>query len=185
VSDEVSAAIVERLLALNGLQAGEGGAEPSQATGRRTSRARSCTAARVLLHEPLRDYDGRTAALLDTIRATGETVGDLPSGDVVHVDFHHRNVLLDGGAVTAVIDWEGCRSGDAACTSSTLAFGCRRPRAAAARDQVWTRLAAARIRKRCVSTSRTCPAQVDWSIRHRTAEDVDHCSVSRGVSRDL
>lgn len=37
----------------------------------------------------------------------------LPSGDAVHGDYHHRNFLADeAGTVTAVFDWEGARAGD-------------------------------------------------------------------------
>jgi hypothetical protein len=175
VSDEVSAETVETLLALNGLQAGEGDAEPSDWSRYIAgSLLHGCEG--YCLHEPLRDYDGRTAALLDMIRATGETVGGLPSGDVAHVDFHHRNVLLDGGAVAAVIDWEGCRSGDAAFDLMTLAFGLTVARVpAAARDRVWE---AARRRTEPDALSAYAAhmalRQVDWSIRHRTPADVDH-----------
>jgi aminoglycoside phosphotransferase (APT) family kinase protein len=128
------------------------------------------------LHQPLRDYDRRTAALLATIRATGETVGDLPSTDVVHIDFQHRNVLLAEEVVAAVIDWEGCRSGDAAFDLVTLAFGLTVARVpATARDRVWDE-----IRSRAAPealrayVAHMALRQVDWSIRHRTAEDVDH-----------
>jgi aminoglycoside phosphotransferase (APT) family kinase protein len=36
----------------------------------------------------------------------------LRSGDVVHGDFHHRNLLAVGSDVTAVFDWEGAGPGD-------------------------------------------------------------------------
>jgi aminoglycoside phosphotransferase (APT) family kinase protein len=136
VSDDVSAETVETLLALNEVQAGEGDGEPSDWSTYIAGSLHGCEG--YCLHEPLRDYDRRSAALLDVVRATGEAVGDLPSGDVVHIDFHYRNVLLDGGVVTAVIDWEGCCSGDAAFDLVTLAFGLTVARVpAAARDRVW------------------------------------------------
>jgi aminoglycoside phosphotransferase (APT) family kinase protein len=175
VSDDVSAATVETLLALNGLQAVVGDAEPSDwSTYIAGSLLHGCEG--YCLHQSLRDYDRRTAALLATIRATGEEVRDLPSGDVVHIDFHHRNVLLDGGAVAAVIDWEGCRSGDAAFDLVTLAFGLTVARVpAAARDRVWVearRRAEPDVLRGYVA--HMALRQVDWSIRHRTAADVDH-----------
>jgi aminoglycoside phosphotransferase (APT) family kinase protein len=127
-------------------------------------------------HEPLRNYDRRTAALLETIRATGDAVEVLPSGDAVHVDFHHRNVLVDDGVVSAVIDWEGCRCGDSAFDLVTLAFGLTVARVGAgARDRVWEEL-----RRRATPDVRSAYVahmalrQVDWSIRHRTPVEIDH-----------
>jgi hypothetical protein len=175
VSDDVSAGTVETLLALNGLQAGEGDAELSDwSTYITDSLLHGCEG--YCLHEPLRDYDRRTAPLLETIRATGEAVGDLPSGDVVHVDFHHRNVLLHGGRISAVIDWEGCLSGDSAFDLVTLAFGLNVARVpVAARERVWEdarRRAEPEALRAYVA--HMALRQVDWSIRHRTAADVDH-----------
>jgi aminoglycoside phosphotransferase (APT) family kinase protein len=175
VSDDVSASTVETLIALNGLQADEGEGEHGEWSAYIAgSLVRGCDG--YCVHHSLRDYDRRTAALLETIRATGETVGDLPSRDVVHLDFHHRNVLLAGGAVAAVIDWEGCRSGDAAFDLVTLAFGLTVARVpAAAGERVWDearrRAAPAALR---AYVAHMALRQVDWSIRHRTAADVDH-----------
>jgi aminoglycoside phosphotransferase (APT) family kinase protein len=175
VSDEVSAATVETLLALNGVQADEGDREAGEWSAYIAgSLLQGCDG--YCLHQSLRDYDRRTVALLETIRATGETVSDLPSGDVVHIDFHHRNVLLAGGAVAAVIDWEGCRSGDAAFDLVTLAFGLTVACVpAAARERVWdeARRRAAPDALRAY-VAHMALRQVDWSIRHRTAADVDH-----------
>lgn len=38
---------------------------------------------------------------------------ELRGGDVVHGDFAPENVLVDGGRLTGVVDWERCRVGDA------------------------------------------------------------------------
>jgi aminoglycoside phosphotransferase (APT) family kinase protein len=127
-------------------------------------------------HEPLRAHDARTAALLDRIRAVGTEAEELPAGDAVHVDFHHRNVLRVGAAVSAVVDWEGCRAGDAAFDLVTLRFGLSvAGTSRAAVDLVWQ---AAR-RRASPSALRAYVAhmalrQVDWSIRFRTPADVDH-----------
>ena len=85
VSDDVSAATVETLLELNGLQVGEGDGESGEWSAYIAgSLLHGCDG--YCVHQPLRDYDRRTAALLETIRGVGERVGDLPSEDVVHVD---------------------------------------------------------------------------------------------------
>jgi hypothetical protein len=175
LSDDVSAATVKTLLALNGRQVGEGDAEFAEWSAYIAgSLLHGCDG--YCVHQPLRDYDRRTAALLETIRGIGERVGDLPSGDAVHVDFHHRNVLLAEGTVAAVIDWEGCRSGDAVFDLVTLAFGLTVARVpAAARERVWDearRRAAPNALRAYVA--HMALREVDWSIRHRTAADVDH-----------
>jgi len=174
-SDDVSDETIDTLLALSRLQIGAGDADSRGWTSYIAgSLLRGCDG--YCVHESLGDYDPRTAALLETIRAVGDGVGALPGGDVVHVDFHHRNVLIDRGAVAAVIDWEGCRSGDAAFDLVTLAFGLTVARVPApARDRVWDE-----ARQRTTPEALRAYAahmalrQVDWSIRHRTATDVDH-----------
>ena len=174
-SDEVSGETVDRLLALNRRQIGTGDVG-SGGWARYIAGSLLVGCEGYCVHEPLREYDRRTASLLETIRAAGEAVGELPAGDVVHLDFHHRNVLIDAGAVAAVVDWEGCRSGDAAFDLVTLAFGLTVARVpVAARDVVWDE-----ARRRTTPEALRAYAahmalrQVDWSIRHRTAADVDH-----------
>jgi hypothetical protein len=175
VSDEVSDDVVTTLLSLNELQVGAGeGATTDWTTYIVDSLLHGCNG--YCVHEPLREYDGRTASLLETILAAGGAVDTLPSDDAVHIDFHHRNVLVADGSVSAVIDWEGCRSGDATFDLVTLAFGLTVAQvSASARDRVWEevrRRPAPEARR--AYTAHMALRQVDWSIRHRTPEDVDH-----------
>jgi aminoglycoside phosphotransferase (APT) family kinase protein len=51
--------------------------------------------------------------------------GLAPSRDVAHMDFTLANVLLDGGAVTGVIDWGGTRTGDRLFDVATLLYYAR------------------------------------------------------------
>jgi len=76
------------------------------------------------LHEPMRTHSAAAAALLDRIVSIGEATQApaLPSADLAHLDFHHLNVLVEGGAVTGVIDCEGIRPGDHAFDLVTLLF---------------------------------------------------------------
>jgi aminoglycoside phosphotransferase (APT) family kinase protein len=53
-------------------------------------------------------------------------VEELRDRDVVHGDFHHRNVLADGGHIVAVFDWEAARIVDSRLDLMTLAFWCGR-----------------------------------------------------------
>lgn len=175
VRDEVSDGVIAMLLFLNGLQVGAGDTAATDWTNYVVgSLVRGCDG--YCVHEPLQEYDGRTSALLETIHTAGDAVQDLPSGDVVHVDFHHRNVLVADGAISAVIDWEGCRSGDSAFDLATLAFDLSIAQVSAkARDLVLVELrrrAAPDVRRAYIA--HMALRQVDWSIRHRTAEDVDH-----------
>jgi aminoglycoside phosphotransferase (APT) family kinase protein len=67
------------------------------------------------------------ARLADEVEALGRRVRRLvvPSGDVVHGDFHHRNMLAERGRVTAVIDWEQTTPGDWRYDVVWLAFCCQ------------------------------------------------------------
>ena len=175
VSDDVSEETIATLISLNHLQVGAGDlASPDWTSYIVGSLLNGCDG--YCLHEPLRDYDRRTAALLETIQASGEAVDELPSGDAVHLDFHHRNVLVADGAVSAVIDWEGCRSGDSVFDLVTLAFGLTVAQVPArARERVReevSRRAAPDVRR--AYAAHMALRQVDWSIRHRTPADVEH-----------
>jgi hypothetical protein len=67
------------------------------------------------LHEPLRAFGPKTAALLERVHAVGERHGDhLVGDDIVHYDYHPGNVLVDPDrpdVVSWVVDWGGVRPG--------------------------------------------------------------------------
>lgn len=177
VSDEVSDATVGELLRLNELQTGMAGDDEGRwASYLASSLVSGCHG--YCVHESLRDYSPRTRVLLDEIQRIGCTLADEPprGRDVVHSDFHHRNVLVHHRRVGAIIDWDGCRPGDCSFDLVTLAFGLTVAHVSdKARQRVWGTIC-----------GRTDPAlrrayvahmalrQVDWSIRHRTQADVDH-----------
>jgi aminoglycoside phosphotransferase (APT) family kinase protein len=75
-------------------------------------------------HSVVRAAGSRAAGLLDEIVEVGTRVdvADFHNDDVVHGDFHHRNILVGGDRVTAVVDWEGARAGDARLDIAKLAF---------------------------------------------------------------
>jgi hypothetical protein len=184
VADTVSDVVIDELLRLNDLQQAACDADDgSWHEYIRLSLTEGCDG--YCVHESLREYDSRTASLLAEIQGVGQSlVEQLPSGDVVHVDFHHRNVLVLNGKVGAVIDWEGCRPGDRGLDLVTFAFG---PTVASvsgrARKRVWQAVCdhtEPEVRRAYVA--HMALRQVDWSIRHRTAADVDHWL---GVSCDF
>ena len=74
------------------------------------------------LHEPLARYDRRTAEVLAWVRDVGAD-GDMADGDdLMHLDFHPGNVLVDAGALSGVVDWDGAARGDGRLDLVTLRF---------------------------------------------------------------
>lgn len=127
------------------------------------------------LHESLADYDRRTADLLAAIHEIGTTTPDHLSGnDLVHLDFHPENVLVDAsGAMTGVIDWDAACRGNGDFDLVTLRFDLARRAPALGR---WLdRLVRGHVPD---DVLRICWAHmslrmVDWSIRHFTPADVE------------
>ena len=128
------------------------------------------------LHAPLERHDARTRLLLGRVREIGRRLNpvDVPAGGIVHRDFHHRNVLWDDGRVSAVVDWEDSGPGDPAFDLVTLAFGLDAARTTAeARDLPWQAAAATPPEMLRAYAAHMALRQVDWSIRHRSAADVE------------
>jgi hypothetical protein len=75
------------------------------------------------LHSSLRNYDARTARLLDRIVEIGRGVdpSDLPGVDIVHWDLHSGNLLQIDNGLTGIIDTDFVKVGDAAFDLATLA----------------------------------------------------------------
>jgi hypothetical protein len=127
------------------------------------------------LHESLADYDRRTANLLAAIRKIGAMTPDRLSGDdLVHLDFHPDNVLIDAsGAMTGVIDWDAACRGNGDFDLVTLRFDLAR------RAPDLGRWLDGLVRGRVPDdVLRVCWAHmslrlVDWSIRHFTPADVE------------
>lgn len=127
-------------------------------------------------HASLRGYDAATRGLLAQVQAAGVALDGvaLEERDAVHLDFHHRNALLERGQLRAVIDCEGYRSGDRIFDLVTLAFClhvARRP--ARAEAELWRQIHAQRdttiVR---AYVAHQALRQVDWSIRKRTPDQV-------------
>ena len=72
-------------------------------------------------HAPMRSHSARTQALLEHVTAHGAAldVDAVPTGDVVHLDLHPANTLVDGGRLSGIIDWDGVLPGDPGSTSCT------------------------------------------------------------------
>jgi hypothetical protein len=127
------------------------------------------------LHGPLAGHDRRTARLLSWIEAVGAASPPAMAGDdLVHLDFHPGNVLVDGsGAVTGIIDWDGAARGDRRFDLVTLRFAIPpdQPALAARLDaELAERLTADELRPYWASMALR---QVDWTIRHHDAHTVE------------
>ena len=124
-SDRVTDEFTESLLHLNELQRGMGRDLAGEAWTDFLVRTLSEGADGWCKHEPLEEHSPETRRIVLFAREVADRLRDqeLPSGDLTHVDFHHRNVLQDAaGRPTAVIDWEGATSGDRVFDLVTYAY---------------------------------------------------------------
>ncbi|MFG1603534.1 phosphotransferase [Actinoplanes sp. NPDC049265] len=124
------------------------------------------------LHQPLAGYGGRAARLLDHVHEVGAALPHITGDDLVHFDFHPRNVLVAGGRITGVVDWDGAARYDGTFDLVTLRFTLAReqPRLVAMVDEVLRGRDPARLRAYWAHMSLR---QVDWSIRHHDSSTVE------------
>jgi aminoglycoside phosphotransferase (APT) family kinase protein len=128
------------------------------------------------IHSSLERYDGRTRDLLGRVREIGRTLDQLDGDDLVHLDYHAGNVLVDErGALTGIIDWDGWARGDRWFSIEVLAFDLARRRAdAGIREEVEALLRGAVPAARLQAyRAHLALRHVDWSIRHHGAGEVD------------
>jgi hypothetical protein len=125
------------------------------------------------LHGPLAGYSERTARLLARVRETGAGGSAMIGDDLVHLDFHPGNVLVDDGRLTGVVDWGGACRGDRHFDLVTLRFMLTglAPHLAPLVDD---RLAAISTRRRRAYWAHMSLRLVDWTIRHHDAARVEH-----------
>ena len=78
------------------------------------------------VHAPIRAAGEEAAALLGEIIDVGRSADPsvLRRTDAMHRDWHHRNLLVRGETVTAVIDWEAARAGDTRLDLVLLNYFC-------------------------------------------------------------
>ncbi|MBM2616155.1 aminoglycoside phosphotransferase family protein [Actinoplanes sp. LDG1-06] len=125
------------------------------------------------LHDPLAEHSPRTAALLERIHTIGAAGTVMVGDDLVHMDFHPGNVLVDpSGRVTGLIDWDGAARGDRHFDLVTLRFTLARagPGMLGPLDQ---RLAGISDRRYNTYWAHMSLRMVDWSIRHHDPATVD------------
>jgi len=127
------------------------------------------------LHEPLRQFSRRTAALEGRISRYGaEHPGHLLGNDAVHGDFHPGNILAADGAITGVVDWDGAARGDHRFDLVVLRFGIHPDRA----DREVVERLDSLLDALPETISRPAWAHMslrmtDWAIRHFPPGEVD------------
>ena len=178
-SDLVDDRCLERVLSISDRQAGLG----TPGTGWSDFIASTLTegADGYCLHDTLFDYGGEAKTILEWVRAVGHEGTVLPQNDLVHFDFHHRNILQADGADFTIIDLEGCQPGDRAF--DLVAFSLWLDNAQAPRfaeQAVWEKAAnitePAHLR---AYVAHMVLRRVDWTIRLHPTEVEQSLSVSR------
>jgi hypothetical protein len=124
------------------------------------------------LHDPLSAHSDRAARLLAWVRSVGADGTHMAGDDLVHMDFHPGNVLVDRGRLTGVVDWDGAVRGDRHFDLVTLWFYLR-AHAPALAPAVHERLGLLPARRLRAYWAHMSLRQVDWSIRHHDAATVD------------
>ena len=201
-------AALEDALALNDLQAGAGGALPVGGPAssappderwrawlpRLTLEGGDVLALHFCHLGAMRAHSPRTAALLARLQAYvaahAPRLADRPARDVVHFDFGGHNILVAGGRVTGVVDWEPY-PGDRVFDLATLLYyegyypSCAD--VAATRARVWGRaLELADAATVGIYLAHMVHRQTDWSLRHHDAATVERVlRTGAAVLRDL
>jgi len=130
------------------------------------------------LHESLRGYDARTAALVEEIEAFGSRVDpdDFRARDILRWDFHLGNLLAQHGRLSAVVDTDFCAIGDAAfdlvalaLSSTTVTCGTR-----LRRDLFRLALDPLPPVRRTAYLGHLFIRVLDWPIRRGSDDEVQH-----------
>jgi hypothetical protein len=138
------------------------------------------------VHETLAAFDGRSRRLLTRIQSVGATAPERePGDDLVHLDLHPGNVLIEPGRrsdhglhpgrLSGLVDWDGIGSGDRRFGLVTLSFDVAHgilfdPRYAGLEagdlEPILSRLAAVPVERVRAWWASMSLRQVDWTIRH-------------------
>ena len=172
--DNPSPAVVEAMVECIAAKAGLGGPQPApdlQPWGAFIVRTLNVGLDGWVMHEPLRTWDRRSAAVLDRVEAVGADADPswFPDDGLVHLDLHTDNVLVsEDGALTGIVDWEGACAGDHRFDLVSFAWdldGHGQP--------IWDLVDAAGLEPRVVRAyvAHHALRGTDWAIRHHP-EDV-------------
>jgi hypothetical protein len=130
------------------------------------------------LHEPLRRFDHRTRRIVERIEEIGRSLDpeDLAGRDVVHGDLHVGNLLHVDDRLSAVVDMDYTRVGDAAFDLATLAISSLDTDAeGGVRARLLERgIAALSEPKRDAYVANLLLRCLDWPIRKGRPAEVEH-----------
>jgi hypothetical protein len=130
------------------------------------------------LHESLRGYDARTAALVEEIEAFGARVDpeDFRARDIIHWDFHLGNLLAQEDRLSAVVDTDFCTIGDAAFDLVALALSSSTVTCASGLRRHLFRLALEPLPpvRRIAYLGHLFIRVLDWPIRRGSDDEVEH-----------
>jgi hypothetical protein len=174
----LTAGLADELLRLHGrrLELGEDGAGGRWA--QRLIRTLVEGGRTYCLHESLRGYDARTAALVEEIEAFGAGVDpdDLRARDIVHWDLHLGNLLAQDDRLSAVVDTDFCAIGDAAFDLVALALSSSAVTCASRLRQDLFRLALKLLPpvRRTAYLGHLFIRVLDWPIRRGSEDEVEH-----------
>ena len=168
----VTLAQLPRLLALNALQRGLAGLCASDwPRSVIESVLIGCNGYCVLAS--LIEYSSATRSLLNHLQTLVSEHSDAvcPTDDIVHYDFNPANILLDGGQISGVVDWDGTTVGDRMFDLVTLFFYA--DAGSDVRQAIWNRLSVSSTRSAIsLYIAHIIVRQLDWSIRHHDAGTV-------------
>jgi Phosphotransferase enzyme family len=137
--------------------------------------------------DTFRNHSAETAAMLSQMQDTARAAerSRFESRDAVHFDFNPQNILVEDGAITAVIDWEGCCLGDRAFDLATLLFySYDRPEVRSCLQESMRQIASAEAA--ALYLSHMIVRQIDWSIRRHAAATAErYLGIARYILHDL
>lgn len=136
--------------------------------------------------DTMREHSPATAELLGVLQALvrSHADADCETGDIVHYDFQPANILVEGGEVSGVVDWDATCVGDAAFDLATLLFYSYED--AEIRERLWHEVLEC-AGPGCASMylAHLILRQVEWSIRHHPGMTDGYLRRSNAVLRDL
>ncbi len=178
-------AVLPRLLELNTLQTGRAVA-PTVGWPAQVVDTVLLGADGYCLLDTMRKHSPATAELLDLLQALVRSHAgvECETGDIVHCDFQPANILVEGGEVSGVVDWDATCAGDATFDLATLLFYSYED--AEIRVQLWHEVLE-RAGPGCVSIylAHLILRQVEWSIRHHPGMAEAYLRRSGAVLHDL
>jgi hypothetical protein len=170
--------LVDELLQLHGPRLGLGADGAGERWAQRLIRTLVEGGRTYCLHESLRGYDARTAALVEEIEAFGARVDpdEFRANDILHWDLHLGNLLADHDRLSAVIDTDFCTVGDAAFDLVALALSSSTVTCAPTLRRDLFRLALDPLppARRTAYLGHLFIRVLDWPIRRGNDDEVEH-----------